>query len=110
MRASTTISILAIAVFLAVNLLHPLPSMACECIVSGETKFANITFGGETHCYWFWAEAGQGVAIEMGDMSACPGLTSALVGLEPRVQLYDPNGVRVADSGGVIQRVIHAPT
>jgi hypothetical protein len=99
MRNSTTISILAVAVFFAVNIVLSWPSMGCECIVSGETKSASIQFGGETHCYWFWAEAGHGVVIEMGDMSSAPGIINVLEGLEPRVQLYDPNGVRIGDAG-----------
>mgnify|MGYP001603456853 CR=1 FL=1 len=99
MKTPTTKSILAVAVWLTFALLSPLPSTASECIVSGETKFATIAFGGETHSYYFWAEAGQGVVIEMGDLSSVPGIVPALGGLEPRVQLYDPDGVRIADSG-----------
>jgi len=87
------------------------PSMACECIVSGETKFATIEFGGETHCYSFFAEAGQGVVIQMADLSIGMvidrheppeepfDLVEAMLGLEPRVQLFDPFGIRIADSG-----------
>ncbi len=97
MKTSTTKSILA--VLLTFVLANPSPSTACECIVSGETKLATIEFSGETHCYWFWAEAGQGVVIEMADLSVSVHDSNSLAGLEPRVQVYDPNGVRIADSG-----------
>ncbi len=90
MRASTY-RFLSLLCFLAVFLLQPSLSMACECIASGETKSSDMQFDGETHCYSFWSETGQGVVIEMARLSG---------GLDPRVQLYDPNGVLVADSGG----------
>ena len=101
MKTSTTKSMLAVAVWLTFMLFNPLPSMASECIVSGETKSATIKFGGETHSYYFWAEAGHGVVVEMADMSSAsaPYYLPEFIGLEPRVQLYDPNGVRVADAG-----------
>ena len=66
--------------------------MGSECIVSGETKFATIEFGGETHAYYFRAEAGQRAVIEMADIS------NGRI-LEPRIQLIDPDGVRIDDSG-----------
>ena len=80
-------------------LLYPLPSIASECIVSGETKSATIRFSGETHSYYFWAEAGQGVVIEMADLSDAPGPAPALLGLEPRLRLYDPDVNVVRDVG-----------
>jgi len=80
-------------------LVSPAPSDAYECIASGETKLAKIEFGGEPHSYSFWARAGQGVVIEMADLSSAPGIVAALAGLEPRVQLWDPNSVRIADVG-----------
>jgi hypothetical protein len=92
MKTFTTKTILTVAVLFTFTFLNPSPCVACECIVSGETKSATIQFGGETHCYWFWGESGQGVEIEIADNSS----THAL---DPRVQLYDPNGVRIADSG-----------
>jgi hypothetical protein len=105
MKTSTTKSILAVAVLLTFIFPGLSPSVASECIVSGETKFATIEFGGETHSYYFWAEAGQGVVIEMADNSVPPS-SSAYAGLEPRVQLYDPNGARIADSGWDYSRAV----
>lgn len=90
MKPSTIHSILAMLLtFVVVN---PLPSIASECIVSGETKFATIAFGGEPHAYYFRGEAGQRAVIEMADLS------NASI-LEPRIQLIDPEGVRIDDSG-----------
>ncbi|MBM4027252.1 MAG: hypothetical protein FJ280_17880 [Planctomycetes bacterium] len=92
MKASRNKSILGLAAWLVLaSVLYPSSSEACEPIVSGQTKYTKIEFGGEAHCYWFWAEAGQGVVIGMGDNSK-GGV------LEPRIQLYDPRGVRIRDS------------
>ena len=90
MKTSTTKSILAVVVWLTFGLASLSPSMASERIVSGETKSATIEYGGEMHAYYFWAEAGQGVVVEMSRLSGA---------IDPRVQLFDPNGVRVAISG-----------
>jgi len=101
MKASTTMSILAVALFLAVHLLHPLPSMAAEgtasldssedpdggCIASAETKSGTISPGADTDSFTFYGQAGQGVVIEMPRISGH---------LYPRLQLYDPNALRVA--------------
>jgi len=105
MKAFTIKSILVVAAWLTFTILGTSPGMASECIVSGETKVATIEYGGETHSYYFWAEAGQGVIIEMADNSVPLG-SSAYAGLEPRVQLYDPDGVRVDDSGYGYARAI----
>ena len=99
MKTHKTKSIFIFAVWLIFGLTNLSPSMAREEIISGETKFTTIEFGGETHSYDFWAEANHGVIISMGDMSSAPGYYTSLRGLEPRVQLYDPNGIRVADVG-----------
>jgi hypothetical protein len=99
MKTSKTKLILAIVTSLTFMLFNASPSVASECIVSGETKCATIEFGGETHSYYFWAEAGQGVVIEMADLSVSVSDSNALAGLEPRIQLYAPNGIRIADSG-----------
>jgi hypothetical protein len=99
MKTSTTKLWLVVAVMLACSIVYTSTSKASEEIVSGETKHSTISFGGETHSYYFWAEANQGVVISMGDMSSAPGIIDQFKGLEPRVQLYDPNGVRVAESG-----------
>ena len=98
MKTSTTQSVLAVAVWLTFGFASLSPSMASECIISGETKFATIEFGGETHSYYFWAEAGQSVVIEMADLSSVPGVIEIVNGLEPRVELYGPNGC-IADVG-----------
>jgi hypothetical protein len=87
MKTSTTHSILA--VLLTFVLANPSSSMVCDCIVSGETKSATIEFAGETHCYVLRGEVGQGIVIHMADDDAA---------WSPRIQLYDPNGVRIAEA------------
>ena len=92
MKTSTNKSMLAVAVWLTFTLLGSSLSMAIECIVSGETELATIEFGGEPHAYYFRGEAGQRAVIEMTDIS------NGRI-LEPRIQLIDPHGVRIDDSG-----------
>jgi hypothetical protein len=67
--------------------------MACECIASAQTKSAKIGLPGEIHCYTFWGEAGQGVAIQMA-------VYSASSSVHARLQLYDPDGIQVVDWPG----------
>jgi hypothetical protein len=82
-------SILNVTVWLTLGLTNLSPSIASEQIVSAETKSATIEFDGETHSYYFQAVAGQGVVIEMSRISG---------GIDPRVQLYDANGIQIAIS------------
>jgi hypothetical protein len=90
MKTSTTKLMFAVAVLLVPGIIiSTSKSNACECIVSGETKSATIEFSGETHCYTFLGEAGQGIVIQMADDDAV---------WPPRVQLYDPYGVQVAEA------------
>jgi len=91
MKTFTPKSILAVAVLF--TFISPSLGMACECIVSGETKSAKIELPGEIHCYTFWGEAGQGVAIQMGAYSASDSV-------HVRLQLYDPDGIQVVDWPG----------
>jgi catechol 2,3-dioxygenase-like lactoylglutathione lyase family enzyme len=120
MKTSTTKSSLAVAVLLTSSLLlsAPSPSMAREgivsfdtgeyglslvlmpdattssqepdggCIASGETKSGTIFPAGDIDSYTFYGQAGQGVVIEMADISGA---------LYPRLQLFGPNGVLVAE-------------
>jgi hypothetical protein len=60
-----------------------------NCTVSGKTESGMIDPGGDTDAFTFFGKTGQGVVIEMADNSASGGLY-------PRLQLYDPDGVRLA--------------
>lgn len=89
MKTLTNKWIVVMVVWSLLMLLPPSPGLACECITSGETKLARMQFPGETHCYVFWGETGQGTVIQIADDdSSWP----------PRIQLYDPNGARVAEA------------
>jgi hypothetical protein len=95
MKTSAIKSILVVVGWLTPVLLTPAPSRAYECIASAETRSATIGYAGETHSYSFWGEPGQSVVIEM---------TAGT--LYPRAQLFDPRGVRIADSGWQYQRAV----
>jgi hypothetical protein len=53
-------------------------------IASGESKSGSISPVGDTDICAFYGQAGQGVVIEMGEVT---------VSMEPKIQLYDPNGL-----------------
>jgi len=57
-------------------------------IASGETKSGTISPAGDTDICAFYGQAGQGVVIEMGEISTA---------IEPFIQLYEPNGAKVAE-------------
>ncbi|MHC4439719.1 MAG: InlB B-repeat-containing protein, partial [Planctomycetota bacterium] len=57
-------------------------------IVSGKTDSGTIFPGGDTDAFTFYGEKDQGVVIEMADNSSSGDLY-------PRLQLYDPDGVRL---------------
>jgi len=80
MTPSTTISILAVAALLTVNVLQPITAWAQDQdggpIASAETKTANISPGADTDEFTFDGEIGQGIVIEMADIADPSGLFS----------------------------------
>jgi hypothetical protein len=120
MKTLTTASTLVVAAFLTAGLFHPSLGMTADkergsvdtsqyqlssalmlnaantaqdpdggYIASGETRTGSIFPGGDTDPYYLWGRAGQGLATQMATISG---------GLNPRLQLYDPDGVRVAEA------------
>jgi len=103
MRASTTISILVVALFLAVDVLQPIRASAQDqdgaCIASGETKTGTIFPAIDIDIYTFYGQVGQGVVIAMADISSTGSLC-------PQLRLYDPSGVRVREPPGSLSEAL----
>jgi len=68
-------------------------------VASGQTALGTIDLGGDTDVFKFYGRPGQGVVLEMVDLSTSKGL-------DPRIQLYDPCGIQVATADGMDRALI----
>jgi hypothetical protein len=69
------------------------------CIVSGESRCGSISTAADIDAYPFYCKAGHGVASKFAPNSTSEAFT-------PRLELYDPDGIRVVDTaGGYVARI-----